>query len=256
MRLLILGAGYVGMALLKSPNHSFLPTTTTKKKLFSLPEGAMLIEGKEKEPLQKALEKTEGAIILAAPKEKSLDGYRSTYVEVAKSISSILKSRKKPFYLVFASSTCVYQKSPKAEILREAEAIYQGCANENISVCILRLGGIFGPGRELEKRAKMLSGRLLSGTGAEPTQHIHLSDIVSSILFCLDKRLQGVFDLVNEEHRSRKEFYTALCSFLRIPAPTFDSSKQLEYGSPKEITNIEIKKAGFIFSYPLCNVPS
>ena len=110
------------------------------------------------------------------------------------------------------------------------ENTYHECANDLITVCTLRLGGIFGPGRDLLERAKKLSGKTLPGTGNEPTNHIHLDDIVSAILFCLDKRLSGTFDLVNEEHRSRKQFYSSLSSLLKLPPPSFDETKPPEHG--------------------------
>ena len=258
MHLLLLGAGYVGKALLKNPSHSFLAATTSEERLYelsSLAAGSLLI-GKEKEPLQKALEKVDGAIILIAPKENSLESYQNTYIEMAKTLSLLLEKREKPFYLLQASSTGVYQKSPKADILLETESIYQNCASALISVCTLRLGGIYGPERELIKRAQSLSGRKLPGSGDEPTNHIHLDDIVSCILFCLSEKLEGVFNLVNEEHRSRKKLYDALCSSLGIPSPSFDSSKKMEHGSYKKITSEKIKKTGFTFTHPLCDVPN
>lgn len=258
MRLLLLGAGYVGKALLKNSPHSFLAATTSKdrlQELSSLSAGSLLI-GKDKRPLQEALDKVDGVIILIAPKENSLESYQNTYIKMAKTLSLLLEKRKKNFYLLQASSTGVYQKSPKANILLETESIYQNCASTLVSVCTLRLGGIYGPGRELVKRAQSLSGRKLPGSGEEPTNHVHLDDIVSSIHFCLSKKLEGVFNLVNEEHRSRKKLYDALCSSLGIPSPSFDSSKKMEHGSHEKITGEKIKKTGFTFTHPLCDVPN
>jgi nucleoside-diphosphate-sugar epimerase len=261
MKLLIMGAGYVGMSLIKklqNPSYELYLTTTQKDKVAHLTPYAkevILLLDNEREKLEHLIDICEAMVILVAPKNSQ--NYEATYLTTAKTISKILEGRKKPFYLLYTSSTSVYEgieewaheedllfpRSVNTKILLETEKCY---LDAHAQTCILRLGGIYGPGRDLLARAHKLSGKTLEGSGNEPTNHIHLEDIVSGILFCLTHFLTGTYNLVNDAHLSRKLLYDSLCELLKIPSPNWDSR------SPKKsyiVSNDKIKRAGFAFSH-------
>lgn len=267
MNIFIVGAGYVGKALLshldKSKNRIFA-STTSKEKIEDLQIDAQevyVLSGTNKELLKKIIDRCEVIIVLVAPKNK--ETYEATYLETAHSISFALKERTTPCYLLYTSSTGVYEgqkeaswaeenvflnpHSQKAQTLMHAEEIYLNSANQNITTCILRLGGIFGPGRELNQRALKLSGKELPGDGNEPTNHIHLMDIVFAIEFCIEQKLEGVYNLVNDEHPTRQELYTTLSNTLKIPPPHWNPKLPHQHGSNCKVSNEKIKNAGFKF---------
>ena len=251
MKLLIVGAGYVGMALLhylKDKEHEIYVTTTDENRVGLLKDSAKeVILLKSSEDLERAVEKCDGMILLIAPKNKQ--SYEDTYLAMARRISSILKERKKPFYLLYTSSTGVYEGiedewaredvvlnpiSENGKILLETENLLLECA----TTCVLRLGGIFGPDREIEVRALRLSNKELPGTGKEPTNHIHQEDIVSAIAFCLEHHLSGIYNLVNNDHPLRKELYP-LCRW----------NKDLSHNKKNyKVSNQKIVAAGFTTS--------
>jgi nucleoside-diphosphate-sugar epimerase len=265
MKLLVMGAGYVGMSLLRGfqkQSHEIFITTTQEERIEILkPYGksVLLLNQTENKALNDLINASDGMFILVAPKNSQ--SYEETYLNTAKKISSVLKDRKNPFYILYTSSTSVCEglnewvteemplspKSENAKILLETERYYLNCG---VSTCILRLGGVYGPHRELIDRARRFSGKEMSGTGNEATNHIHLEDIVNAITFCMEHSLTGVYHLVNEEHRTRQELYSTLCGLISLPGPIWraDSIKSTE---GYKISNRKIKQAGFVFKHPL-----
>lgn len=259
-----MGAGYVGMALLnylQNQSHEIFITTTQENRVEDLKQygqQVLVLPSSENKDLKKLIDSCDGMIILVAPKNSQ--NYEETYLHTAKTISSALRDRSTPFYLLYTSSTSVcegleewvteemvlHPKSENAKILLETERQYLNCG---AVTCILRLGGIYGPERELIERAKRFSGKELAGTGNEPTNHIHLDDIVSAIGFCLDHALKGIYHLVNDDHRTRKELYSDLCQFIDLPGPIWNPNLPLERKGGYQVSNNKIKNAGFIFKH-------
>ncbi|MES2199901.1 MAG: NAD-dependent epimerase/dehydratase family protein [Chlamydiota bacterium] len=254
MKLLVMGAGYVGMALLeylKHEEHEIYVTTKDAGKVDLLkPYAKEVILLESLDDVDVLIDACDGMIILIAPKNK--ESYEDTYLSMAKKVSSRLKGREKPFYLLYTSSTSVYEgidnklamedlilepKSENAKILLETEKLLLS----STTACVLRLGGIFGPNREISKRALHLVGKKMPGSGDEPTNHIHLDDIVKAIAFCLKHRLTGIYNLVNNDHPTRKELYPNCLWDLSLPHIKKDY----------EVSNRKILDAGFTLSQSL-----
>ena len=269
MRILLIGTGYVGMALTaswKDPNDRFIATTTTESKLEEVQslkqvERSALLEIKKTTDLRPLIEQCDAVIVTVAPKRGA--GYRETYLDTATCLKEAVKNRKEPLYLLYTSSTGVYGNQggalvdessktasdiTRAKTLSEVEDLLLSCENSQIQVCVLRLGGIYGPMRSLEKRAERMSKKEMGGSGDEPTNHIHLEDITGAIQFCLTNRLSGVFNLVNEDHPSRRQLYGALCEKLNLAPPVWKA------GSPSvtnaRVSGEKIKNAGYLFQHP------
>lgn len=263
MKLIVMGAGYVGMALLrylqKGPDEIYITTTSPERVEALQPYGKQVIvlDSKDNKNLEELIDACDGMIILVA--SKNAHSHEETYLNTAKRISGALKDRKKPFYIIYTSSTSVCDgaegewiteetplnpQSEKAKILLESEHCY---LESGMPACILRLGGIYGPGRELIDRARRFSGREFPGAGNETTNHIHLEDIVAAIDFCLKHALTGVHHLVNDDHRTRIELYSTICESLKLPPPLWNSNvpQSQKRGDGKKISNQKIKKAGF-----------
>lgn len=265
MKLLLMGVGYVGLALAKTLENSsheiYIVTTSPHKiELFStLAHKVFLLEHGSDESLKKALDEVDALVVMVAPGVNK--SYEDTYLKTASRIQASLKERSKSLHLIYLSSTSVYEGqntewvdettnlapvSQNTKILAEAETIYL----KHPTTCILRLSGIYGPDRTLEARAKSLSGRLVKGTGNEVTNHIHLDDIVRGILFALEHRLKGVYNLTNESHPTRNELYGRLCEKLNLPPPLWDPSQPSERASSYKVANQKIKSYGFEFKHP------
>ncbi len=250
MKLLLVGAGYVGLAFLKHLGKEFCEifiTTTDENKVQMLKaygHHVIMIDS-----LEEATSVCDAMIILVAPHKNST--YEETYLNTAKRVVKSLQGRTKPFYIIYTSSTSVCEgiegewifedtklcpKSDNAKILLETEKVY---LDSGADVCVLRMGGIYGPGRELEARALRLVGKQMQGSGEEYTNHIHLEDIVKALEFFLEHHLKGVYYLVNDAHPTRKELYGE--------GPIWSYKNN---GLGYKVSNQKIKEAGFVFSHP------
>ena len=265
MKLIIMGAGYVGMALLhhlQTLPHEIFITTTHKERVIALSQyGHVLpLDATSNTALKELIDSCDGMVVLVAPCNSQ--NYEETYLNTAKKIYSSLKDRRTPFYLVYTSSTSVCEgvqsewvtedmplnpQSKNGKILIETERCYLSC---DASVCLLRLGGIYGPGRELTDRARRLSGKEMPGKGNESTNHTHLEDIVNAIAFCLKHSLSGIYHLVNDDHPTRNELYSSLCQSMMIPNPIWNPN--LSEGKIKsyKVSNQKIKETGFNLNHP------
>jgi nucleoside-diphosphate-sugar epimerase len=264
MRILILGVGYVGQALLggwHDANDTFWTTTTSPEKvqnLETLCEQVFHLESNDPQQLESILNNCDALIVCVAPHKGN--NYEQTYISTASAIKQALVKRTRPFYLLYTSSTSVYgdhdgewvdenstrnTSSDNGRVLMKTEDIFLSCQNEHVSVCILRLAGIYGPGRELETRARRLSGQMMPGSGDSPTNHIHLHDIVKGIGFCFEKRCIGVFDLVGNDHPTREILYCRLCEQLEILPPVWENGTPSGHGSNAKVSNRKIKEEGF-----------
>jgi nucleoside-diphosphate-sugar epimerase len=258
MKLLLIGAGYVGMQLLKAiSNQKQVTVTTTQPNkasiLKSFAQDVLVLKEDNKE-LEGALMRAQGIVILVAPNKGS--NYQTTYLDTARFVTRVLKQKQQATPLVYTSSTSVYEghngevneeslihpQSENGKILAATEKCYL----EFPSSCVLRLGGIYGPDRTMAKRAEYFSGQTMQSAGLEYTNHIHLDDIVSAIQFCLNTPLEGIYNLVNDAHPNRKELYDTLCTKLNLPLPIWGTEQKSSY----LVSNEKIKTTGFRFLHP------
>jgi len=258
-----MGAGYVGMAFINEIKHSheIYITTTTRSRVESLKPYAKEVfdlNHESNQSFDEFVNQCDGAVILVAPSNSR--NYEETYLQTAKKLFTALSKRTTPFYMIYTSSTSVYEgqksewvseemelslESINAKILLETEKCFLNC---NACICILRLAGIFGPKRELNNRATKLSGKEMAGSGDEPTNHIHLDDILSAITFCLKNKITGIYNLVNEDHPTRESLYSNLCNQMKIPPPIWNMDKSQSVKGYK-VSNQKIKHAGFAFQH-------
>ena len=267
--LFVLGCGYIGSRFLEQRPVSradYIASTTSSSRVASLSclaAEVVVIDGGDPNSLEQIIDRIDILTIFIAPAAGA--SYEEVYLRTAESIMPILQRRQKPLYVLYTSSTFVYQGckgsllseesslpliSLRAQLLFDTENTYLACQNRWVSVCILRLAGIYGPGRELPDRAGMLSGKRLPGTGLEPTNHIHQEDVVNAAWFCIDNHLTGVFNVASDSHPTRQELYHRLCTDLAIDPPLWDPTKTAEHGCGSVVCNHKIKQAGFIFTYP------
>ena len=152
-----MGAGYVGMALLahlQSQPHEIFITTTQEGRVESLRafgKDVLVLGATEDNDLEQLIDLCDGMVVLVAPKKGQ--NYEETYLNTAKRISSALKGRKRPFYLLYTSSTSVCEgqrngwvtedmpldpKSDNGKILLETERLYLSCGAIGLRFAVRR----------------------------------------------------------------------------------------------------------------------
>lgn len=129
--------------------------------------------------------------------------------------------------IVYVSSTSalpavdgwVFESDPRrpeaerGQVQREAEdqIIAHGAAR-GIATLVLRLGGLYGPGRELGRLYRKRRDGPLAGDGNAPTNLIHLEDAVQTSRAALlaPAHVGGVVHVVDDDHTPRRVMYDAV----------------------------------------------
>jgi len=131
--------------------------------------------------------------------------YRSAYVDANRALLEAARSGGGGV-LVYTGSTGVFGQrdgsdvdeesplapaSPAAEVLAEAEALVRGAAAPSLRTCVVRLSGLYGPGRAgIVDRVR--SGRLALGPGDDAWMNFcHLEDAVAFVLAALERGAPG-----------------------------------------------------------------
>jgi nucleoside-diphosphate-sugar epimerase len=197
MRVLICGCGYVGATLgllLNAGGHEVFGLRRDPSKL---PPGITPIRADLSETLSpQALPTHLAAVVYAvSPDEGRDDAYRLAYVDGLRNLLAALERIGSVRRLLFVSSTGVYgqtagewvdedspaepQSSSGKRLLEGERVLWESNIVERV---VLRLGGIYGPGRE-----DAIERALVAPTGDPPqyTNRIHRDDCAGALLHLL-----------------------------------------------------------------------
>jgi NAD dependent epimerase/dehydratase family enzyme len=133
------------------------------------------------------------------------------------------------------------------EILVATEQVLLSAASAVQKVCILRLGGIFGDGRELVKIYRRVAGTTRPGTGQEAANWVHLDDIVGAIDFVYQQDLQGIYNLVCTVPLTTGEVIDRVCTTHNLPSVTWDASQPSVRSYNARVSNQKLRDAGYQF---------
>jgi nucleoside-diphosphate-sugar epimerase len=111
--------------------------------------------------------------------------------------------------------------------LAAEELIGESLANGRLagSAVILRLAGIYGPGRLLSRVADLQAGKPLSGRPDAWLNLIHVEDAAAAVL-CAERaeRPSAVYIVADDLPVRRRDYYSRLAELVGAPPPTFDSA--------------------------------
>ncbi|MDJ0799688.1 MAG: SDR family oxidoreductase [Calothrix sp. MO_167.B12] len=270
MNITIIGCGYVGYAVAQYWHHrmSFMVTATTTTperipELQAVSLKVLVVKGNDPVGLKSVLKNQDVALLSIS--SKRLGDYEKAYLDTAKNLVSVLKENSTLKQLIYTSSCSVYgnrngtivdEQTPTVpasstnKILRETEEILLTASNEKLNVCVLRLGGIYGPGRELAKIYSRVAGKTRPGTGKEPANWIHLDDIVGGIEFARHQRLQGIYNLVDDANLTNREVIEQVCEQHNLSRVIWDSSQTSQRKYNVNVSNQKIKDAGYKLLHP------
>jgi nucleoside-diphosphate-sugar epimerase len=270
----ILGCGYVGSALAdywQEQGHCVTGTTTSRGRVAELSAAisqVVLMKGNDITAVQSLLQCQSMLVVSVAPRgfqEADEATYEATYLTTAKNLVEALKQAPNVTQVVYLSSCSVYGDrqgnwvdetsavSPlehRSQVLYEAEKIILQAANERQKVCILRLGGIYGPGRELVSMFGDLAGMTMPGKGDRFINWTHRDDIIGAIDFIRSNELEGIYNLVDDSQLTVKEQIKRVCDRYNLPAVNWDSSRLSLQRKSVQICNKKIKAAGYQLIHP------
>lgn len=217
------------------------------------------------ESLQSLKDEYEAVIYLPTPSEYNEEGYRRIFVEGLKNVLAQLPKTREKALCCFVSSTAVYGQSQGEWVdetsLTEPER-YNGqvllaaenTLKERVShPCVLRLGGIYGPGRERLIRL-VKEGKPVQKTPPAYTNRIQQQDAARLLAFLVGcylkgKSLQSCYLGVDSAPVSAWEVQSWLADALGLPLieSDHDENKQAQN---KRCSNQRILDLGFTFQYP------
>lgn len=270
MNVAIIGCGYVGYAVAQywqqKLNLVISATTTTPERVPALQAVAgkvVVTQGNDPEGLKSILQNQDTVLLSVGARDANL--YEETYLHTAKTLVSILPQFPRISQLIYTGSHSVYgdrngvwvdEETPpappnvNAHILRKTEEILLSAAGENLRVCILRLGGIYGPGRELVKIFGRVAGTTRPGNGEDITNWVHLDDIVGAIEFARHQRLQGIYNLVDDAHLTSRELLDTVFTKHDLPNVIWDTNNKILRPYNTWVSNQKLKDAGYQFIHP------
>lgn len=262
-RLLVAGCGYVGSALAAAEGAAGTTVFGLRRTLRPLPAGVtpVVADLADEASLAHLPPDLDTVVYAAAADERSDAAYRRAYVDGPVTLLRHLARRGDPLRrFLLVSSTGVYghndgswvdEDTPTGShgtgaVLEEGE---QRCLAAPVSTVVLRLGGIYGPGR------RNLIDRVLRGEAGCPagppvfTNRIHLADIVAAIRHLLDlPQPDSVYLGVDDEPADTATVVRWLAA--RTGAPTPQTTPATPVRSNKRCRNARLVASGFRFRYP------
>lgn len=204
-------------------------------------------------------------VIAISPDERSVEGYRAAYVNSVRRVTAAIRRDCSVVpRVVFVSSTATYGVSdgswvdecsaaeptaPTAVVLREAEEAVLECIP---GATILRLAGIYGPGRtRLIDRVR--DGVQPVSEDPEFVNLIHRDDAAAAIvhLMTMRDRPETVYLGVDDNPVDRREIVEYLSFNLGLPVPVAAPAPVgNEHRRGKRCRNTRLCESGFVFTYP------
>ncbi|QIR35653.1 SDR family oxidoreductase [Tolypothrix sp. PCC 7910] len=270
MNIAIIGCGYVGCAVAQcwqqKMNFVVTATTTTPTRvpaLEAVAQKVIVVKGNDANGLKAVLASQD--VVLLSVGAKGADFYEEAYLQTAKTLASILPEFPNVQQLIYTGSYSVYgdkngefvdeettanPSTTNGKIMKETEDVLLSANSNNLHVCILRLGGIYGPGRELIKIFGRLAGTSRPGSGDDVANWIHLDDIVGVIEFARQHNWQGIYNVVDDAHLISREFFETLLTTHNLPQIKWDASLPSNRPYNAWVSNQKIKDAGYQLIHP------
>ncbi|MBN3950152.1 MAG: SDR family oxidoreductase [Nostoc sp. NMS7] len=270
MNVAIIGCGYVGYKVAQywQQKMDFVVSVTTTSPervpaLESVSQRVVVTRGNDLDSLKSVLHNQD--VVLLSVGARGGEVYEETYLQTAQSLVSSLQQIKSVKQLIYTGSYAVYgdrngvwvdEETPlapanlNAQILRKTEDVLLSASSENLRVCTFRLGGIYGTGRELLKIFSRYSGATRPGNGEDITNWIHLDDIVGAIEFARHRRLQGIYNLVDDAHLTSRDLLDSLFEKHNLPKVKWDTSINSTRPYNAWVSNEKLKEAGYQLIHP------
>ena len=277
MRVLIVGCGYVGLPLgaeLVRQGHEVFGLRRT-----AAAEAQLRAAGVR--PLAGDVTKPETLADLPGPFDWVVNcvasgggdaaAYRQTYLQGTANLLAWLAPHP-PKKFLYTSSTGVYGQNdgstvketsptePEAEtakVLVETEKLLLAAsAGSRPPAIILRVAGIYGPGRGYAFKQFLKNEARLEGDGARVMNMIHRDDLIGCIIAALKSGRPGeIYNVVDDEPVTQAHFYQWLADSLgKNPPPSVpeDPGTLRKRGAThKRVSNRKLKmEIGWPFLYP------
>lgn len=207
---------------------------------------------------------TDLVVIAVAADGHDEDAYRAAYVDgVARVLDALERDGVTPERVLFVSSTAVYgaasgdvnEETPaeptafNGRVMREAELLLlDRLAGTSTDAIVLRLGGIYGPGRT------RLIDQVRTGEARATTRRttrIHRDDAATAIvhLITMADPPERVYLGVDDEAATQADVVRFLAHELGAPEPQ-DAEATSNRGADRACSNARLRSTGWAPTYP------
>ena len=244
----IIGCGYVGSAVavhLRHQGHEVVGTTTNPRRLVEIcdvVDHPRIYNACDSMADASFLDRLDGVLIAMAPTTSTFeeDQYEKVYGQAVPALVEALRQRQghRPLHVSYLSSAGVYGDQSGAvcneltpldcsnsanALLASAETAVLALNDASTQACVLRLGGIYGPGKDIPSYIRSAAGQSVRKNGNHINAWVHLQDIIRGVDFAFGKRLQGIYNLVDDLQFTRRQLSNALCDDQGLPPVIWDN---------------------------------
>lgn len=275
MRVLIVGCGYVGLPLgvelIRQGHEVFGLRRSAVDALKSAGITPLVADITQPETLASLPRDFDWVVNCAASGGGSAEDYRRLYLQGTRNLIEWLAAAP-PKKFVYTSSTSVYgqndgslvkESSPTepqtetAQVLVETEKLLlEAARTKQFPSVILRVAGIYGPGRGHWFKQFLRDEAKIEGKGERILNMIHLEDVGGVVMAALKNGRAGeVYNAVDDEPVSQLKFFEWLGGALDKPLPPSvpeDAEANRKRGvTNKRVSNRRLKmELGYQFKYP------
>lgn len=268
MRVLITGCGYVGLRLgteLIARGHEVDGMRRTAEGIHEVARHNIHpIQADITDPgsLRAIKPEYDWIVNTVSSSRGGVEDYRSAYLEGNKNLFEwFMQSPPRLFY--FTSSTSVYGQTG-GEWVDENSAAEGASATSSVlveterflaakSATILRVGGIYGPGRGHLFHQYVKGEAVLRGDGSNFLNMAHLDDIVGAIAYLLERNVsKRLLNIVDNEPVTQIEFLRWLASQLNgeVPSGAPPDANRKRGLTNKRVSNKRLLESGYQFKFP------
>ena len=262
-RVLLAGCGYVGATLGAELVRAGCRAIGLRRRPEALPSGIERFPADLLVPRSlEGLPDVDAVVYAVSAGARVEPAYRRAYVEGLRNLQAALAGRSVQ-RLVYVSSTGVYGQTDGAwvdedsptepegfsgRILLEGEALAQASPIPGV---VLRLGGIYGPGRT--RLLEQVRAGLTSIHGGPPkfTNRVHRDDCAGMLahLLRLDQPARCYLG-VDDEPAERDVVLRWMAGALGVPEPAVGGLPDGQEATSKRCSNRRLKESGYQLRYP------
>lgn len=268
MRSLIAGCGFLGLALAERLKQDGARVWGLRRSEPITTSIDWLQADLSKPDMLRSLPDVDTVVYAVSADASNPVDYRTAYVEALRNLlSSPMMERAKP-KLLFVSSTAVYaqndgswvnEESPtepehfSGKILLQAEELvrqYRGA--EGTLGCVVRAGGIYGPGRTRLIDSVKSGQAQINKAIPSYTNRIHRDDLAGAIQHLMSRDdLAACYLAVDSDPADRADVLGWLAQQLQVPPPQeISGAATSRTGSNKRCSNARLLQSGYELRYP------
>ena len=277
MRVLIVGCGYVGLPLgaeLVKQGHDVYGVRRSvgaESGLTSAGIKPLLADITKRDDLARLPGPFDSVVNCVSSNRGGLEEYRQVYLDGTRNLIEWL-SKAPPKKFVYTSSTSVYgqtdgspvKETSPTEPASETSKVLVGTeklllaavAERKFPAVILRVAGIYGPGRGHLFLQYLRNEAKIAGKGERLINMIHRDDLVGALIAALKSGRAGeIYNAVDDEPVAQIHFFRWLSETLGKWMPPFategENGERKRAFTNKKVSNRKLKmELGYQFKYP------